>query len=133
MSLIARALPPLGPPALPRVTARAFALFLRRWIAILITFTALPTTSAGRFSPRGPLGIGFPEKVIQLGDLPSNLLNASRRFVSHGRVWLISTADALISFQTFKRALEVCPILFKLASSALAVRHRLVHCVPLSI
>jgi hypothetical protein len=28
-------------------------------VAIRITWTALPITSAGHFSPRGPLGIGM--------------------------------------------------------------------------
>ncbi len=39
-------------------------------VAILITFTALPITSAGRFSPRGPLGIG----LLLLGALDAQSL-----------------------------------------------------------
>ena len=61
LSLAARALPPLRPPRRPRLTAAASLpdTFVRSSIspvAILATMTAAPITSAGRFSPLGPLG-----------------------------------------------------------------------------
>src|SRR3712207_6415402 len=36
-------------------------------VSTFMTWTALPTTSAGRFSPLGPLGIGLP--FVQGGEL----------------------------------------------------------------
>src|SRR5205823_6664112 len=60
VSLAARALPPFAPPALPRATAWGFFSVLvssTSPVAIRPTMTAAPITSAGRFSPWGPLGI----------------------------------------------------------------------------
>src|SRR5258708_6386157 len=42
-------------------------------VAIRITFTALPITSAGRFSPLGPLGIGLLLGALDAQSLAGNL------------------------------------------------------------
>jgi hypothetical protein len=48
-------------------------------VAIRMTLTALPITSAGRFSPRGPLGIWVPRKqTVQLGKLSLSLSDTFR-------------------------------------------------------
>ncbi len=54
---LARAFPPLLPSS--AAALRSGRTSSSSPSAIRITFTALPITSAGRFSPRGPLGIGF--------------------------------------------------------------------------
>ena len=83
---------------------------------------------------RPPLGIGFSEKRVQLGNLPTNFRYATRRFINRGSVWLIRSAHALLTgFQTFKLALQICPILLKLASGVFAVWHWPSFPFPLSI
>jgi hypothetical protein len=57
----ALAFPPLAPPSLPSATAVGFLPVVGSVsgscsVAIRITFTALPITSAGRFWPLGPVG-----------------------------------------------------------------------------
>src|SRR5262249_37187147 len=56
-SLAARALPPRLPRSAAALRTGSFS--CSSPVAILMTLTAAPITSAGRFSPRGPLGIRY--------------------------------------------------------------------------
>jgi hypothetical protein len=68
LSVAARAFPPFAPSS--AAPLRSGSTSSSSPVAIRITFTALPITSAGRFSPCGPLGIG----LLLLGELDALLL-----------------------------------------------------------
>src|SRR5689334_11554159 len=68
----ALAAPPFAPPALPRATAFSDLGFVSSIspVVIRMMWTALATTSAGRFSPLGPLGMENHRHVAEI-EFPS--------------------------------------------------------------